>query len=486
MLTSLALMIGILLAAGQGTRMKSADSKMLFQINGEPMCFGAFKSLYELSDELCVVLGFQSEKVEVAIKEAALRYYSEAEFSKKVKFVKQDKQLGTADAVKTCFSQIKDSTFQDILVLNGDMPLIHSELLNLFLKKAKQESLDSACVSQEVQNPQGLGRIFRDHRGVFQSILEEKDASLEEKKINEINTGIYFFNKDFLLQEIELLKNENKQNEFYLTDLLGQKNFQRSNAIQVKNSIEFMGVNNLYELSVARKYAQEKLQKKLAMDKGVQFLNPASSFVEASVSFLGSCVIGPSVSISGNSVVEEGVFIEGAVKIENSKLMKNACIKWGSVIEDSEVGEASQVGPMAHLRPQSQLGKNVKIGNFVELKKTTFGDNSKASHLSYLGDAEIAENVNIGCGVISVNYDGVQKHKSIVKKNAFVGSNSQLIAPVSIGEGAYVTAATVVTKNIPADALAISRPELVIKEGYAKKLLQRFQAAKKSLQKDEV
>jgi bifunctional UDP-N-acetylglucosamine pyrophosphorylase/glucosamine-1-phosphate N-acetyltransferase len=283
------------------------------------------------------------------------------------------------------------------------------------------------------------------------------------------------FEANFLNKEILKLKSNNQQAELYLTDLLGNPSNGdwKSAAVRVKNPWDLMGVNNTYELSLARSVAQMRLQKRLAQDLGVYFRDPASTFVSARAEFQGSADIGAGVQILGKSRVGVGVVLDGMTRIENSQLASGSHILWGCVLSEAEVGPNSSVGPMAHLRPGSVLDSDVKVGNFVELKKTRMKSGSKVSHLSYLGDAEVGRSANIGCGTITCNYDGISKHPTHIGEGAFIGSDTQLIAPVTIGAGAYVASGTTVTKDVPKDALALSRPEMVIKPGYAAKLLAR-------------
>lgn len=469
-------MIGILLAAGKGTRMKNTRSKLLFDINGHALAYPPFKVLLELCREVVVVVGYQGPDIKKALLEDASRDFSAADLESKSTFITQNPPKGTGDALKTALKGYGKS-FQEndqIIVLNGDLPLIQKETLEKFIKEAQSKKLDSACYSVLVENPFSLGRIVKDHRGVFTDIREEKDASVEERKIKEINSGVYFFNAKFVEKHIDTLKNNNAQEEFYITDLLGNKNGQRSEAIPYKGKWDLSGVNTTYEWSQLRQVAQKRWQKKLSEDHGVIFYDPRSTYVSSKVKFSGACEIGAGTQITGASQIGKDVIIEGHCQLKNVQIDEGTHIKWSSVIHDSKIGKSAQIGPMAHIRPQSIVGSQTKVGNFVELKKTFLRDGAKASHLSYLGDSDIGENTNIGCGVITCNYDGVQKHQTKIGKNVFVGSDTQLVAPITVGDEAYIATGTVVTQEVPPGSLALSRPEFIVKEGYAKRLMKRF------------
>ena len=474
-------MIGILLAAGRGTRMKSVKPKVLFDINDEPMCFTPFRALFELCERVVVVVGYRGADVKAALTERGTEVFGAQVFQSKTLFFTQDPPNGTGDAVKVALAGLGKGAgaASEFLIVNGDLPLIRKSTLERLLKNATDQKLEAACLSTHTRSPHGLGRILRDQTGVFKGIREEKDANTDEKRISEINGGVYFFKGSYLRDHVESLKSANSQNEFYLTDLLLPRDRgTRTEALLVRSPWDLMGVNTTFELTGARKVAQLRLQKKLCEDFGVDFLEPTTTLVSARATFEGACRVGPGVSIEGKCLISAGVILEGHVLLSNSRVAENAQILWGSVVEDSVVGADSSVGPMAHLRPGTELGRRVKIGNFVELKKTKMGDDAKASHLAYLGDADVGSDSNVGCGTITCNYDGFQKHKTVIGKRAFIGSDTQLIAPIVIGDNAYVGSGTTVTTDVPAGALALSRAEMVIKPGYANKLSEKLAAKK--------
>jgi len=461
--------------------MKSEMPKVLFQVNDEPLCFGPYRSLFSTCDKILVVIGYRGFDVQKALTERAIEVFGEEGVRSKTVFFTQDPPRGTGDAVRTALQNYGKSLLNqnEVLVVNGDMPLLRVRTLEKFVKTARDAKLDSACVSVRPQNRTGLGRIVRDTRGVFTNIREEADANAEEKSVREVNAGLYYFRSSFLADALSSLEDKNSQNEFYLTDLLGNSSPQRrSEAILARSPLDYLGVNTTYELSIVRGLAQARLQKNLCEKLGVELANPESTFISARAEFTGPAYLGPATCILGKTRVESNVRIEGSSRIESCILEENAKILWGSALEEARVGKGSQVGPLAHLRPGSVLDENVKIGNFVELKKTHMHKGSKASHLSYLGDATVGEEANIGCGTITCNFDGFNKHRTEIGKRAFIGSDTQLLAPVSVGDEAYVASGTTVTQDVPAGALALSRAELTLKPGYAKRLADRLKMKK--------
>lgn len=464
--------------------MKSDKPKVLFDINDEPLCFAPLRALMETCDQVVVVVGYKADDVKSALLTRAQELFGAADTNKKISFALQDPPSGTGDAVRKAIDSLGKSlkADEDVLVVNGDLPLIRKQTLTLMLKVVRDSKLNSACLSMRMARPAGLGRILRDETGVFKGIREEKDAKPDEKAIREVNGGVYYFRAQLLAQTIKGLKSNNKQGEFYLTDLLGngEDRAQRSEAILIKAPWDLMGVNSTFELAAARKVAQARLQRQLCEQQGVDFGDPDTAYISARAKFEGSCRVGPNTVIRGASRIGANVTIDGNTLIDGTSIADGAHVLWGCVLMDSKVGPRAHVGPMAHLRPGSELDGDVKVGNFVELKKTRLGKGAKVSHLSYLGDATVGAEANIGCGTITCNYDGYNKHQTQIGAGAFVGSDSQLVAPVTIGEGAYIASGTTVTKNVPAGALAIGRTPLQVKEGYADKLKARYKAQQKA------
>jgi bifunctional UDP-N-acetylglucosamine pyrophosphorylase / glucosamine-1-phosphate N-acetyltransferase len=457
--------------------MKSSKPKVLFEVNDEVLCFASYRSLFETCDKVLVVVGYRGADVREALMARASEVFGEEAVRAKTLFYTQEDQKGTGHAVKVALEGLAKGAlaFSETIVANGDLPLLRPETLSPLVSVFKKASCDAACLSFKTDKPQGFGRILRDSKSQFVGIREEKDASDAERKIQEVNGGIYAFKTALLLETVTQLKDDNKQGEFYLTDLLKKT----AQAYEVEDPQDLLGVNTTFELSEVRMIAQRRLKKNLCEEWGLDFINAESSFVSARAKFSGPVQIGPSCVILGKSEIGSDVKIEGHAFIKNSKIADKAEILWSSVITDSELGEGSKVGPMSHLRPQTILGKNVKVGNFVEIKKSILRDSSKASHLSYLGDADVGEEANIGAGTITCNFDGFNKFPTQIGKRAFIGSDSQLVAPIVIGDDAYVGSGTTVTEDVPNGALAISRSDMTIKEGYAQKLSAKRKALKK-------
>lgn len=475
-------MLGILLAAGRGTRMKSDMPKVLFTVNDEPMAFAPFQQLLTHCNSVAVVIGYGGSDVKASLLSRASEVAG-MQAEQKTLFFTQQELRGTADAVKTALDgmsrggHVLDAD-EEVIILNGDLPLIRKETLDFFLKQVRAAKLDSACMSFVANNPTGFGRIVRDMRSVFTSIREEKETTADEKKIREVNSGVYYFKGAVLQKALEKVSDKNNQNEFYLTDALGEQSGFLSAAIRCPFKWDLSGVNTTYELSIARSMAQARLQKTLAEQHGVAFADPLSVFVSARCQFEGPCTLGPNVQLLGRTKISKNVQITGSTLIEDSHIGEDVVVDFSSVIRSSKVMKGARIGPFAHLRPDSTVEEGAKIGNFVELKKTRIGKKAKVSHLSYLGDADVGDETNIGCGTITCNYDGASKHKTVIGKNAFIGSDTQLIAPITVGDEAYVASGTTLTEDVPAGALALARAELTIKNDYARRLLSRLKTKK--------
>jgi bifunctional UDP-N-acetylglucosamine pyrophosphorylase/glucosamine-1-phosphate N-acetyltransferase len=439
------------------------------------MAAAPLRALGDICQKIVVVVGYQAERVEAELREVFASEFGSELAREKLHFVLQKEQRGTGDAVRVAMAELGSAKESSVVVLNGDLPLVRAGIVKKMVQELETRKLHSLCLSSLVMDPSGLGRIVRDARGVVERICEEADATADLKTIKEVNSGIYAFNMEFLKSGLAELRSENKQNEFYLTDLIGIARDKRraTDALVItgEDTEDLIGANSTWELARADQIDQARWKRALCESFGVLFVAADSSYVERSVRFTGAAKIGPGTFLGGRSEISRGVVIEGQARVLNSKLAEAAQIKWGSVITDSLVGARASVGPMAHLRPETELKEDVKVGNFVETKKTVMHRGSKASHLSYLGDAEVGEESNIGCGTITCNYDGVNKHKTLIGKRVFVGSDSQIVAPVKIADGAYVATGTTVTRDVPADALAIGRARMEVKEGYAKRLL---------------
>jgi bifunctional UDP-N-acetylglucosamine pyrophosphorylase/glucosamine-1-phosphate N-acetyltransferase len=440
----------LILAAGKGTRMKSDQPKVMFKVAGKPMIDYVVESAKQLNpDEIVVIVGFGANLLEEHLN------------SKNVSFAYQIEQLGTGHAIMQAKSFFENYD-GDILILCGDMPLVSAETLNKFIEAAKGSEL--SFISVKVSNPKGFGRVIRSANGNVLKIVEEKDASESERKVSEINTGVYLVNSMVLKERLAKISNNNAQNEYYLTDIVKDGAF----AYVAEDEYEFIGINDRKALADASKYIYKKINERHMLN-GVTIIDPESTYIDESVVIERDVVIYPNTYLQGETVVKERVVIYPGVRIVDSIIEEGCEIKDNTLIEKSFVGSNSSVGPMAHLRPESKLLGDNKIGNFVETKKIVFGKGSKASHLTYLGDAEIGSDVNVGCGTITCNYDGISKHKTVIGDGVFVGSDVQFVAPVKIGDGALIAAGSTITDDVPPDALAITRAEQKNIENFVKK-----------------
>ncbi|HUP43973.1 MAG TPA: bifunctional UDP-N-acetylglucosamine diphosphorylase/glucosamine-1-phosphate N-acetyltransferase GlmU [Thermoanaerobaculia bacterium] len=450
----------VILAAGLGTRMKSSIVKILHRAAGRPIIDYVLDLAAALSGKPPVlVIGHQREAVQQAIGERA-------------RYAIQDEQLGTGHAVLQAAQAIEAGGVagKSVLILSGDVPLTRPETLARLVEEHGRSGNALTLLTMRLDDPGMYGRIVRDGSGAVQRIVEAKDASEEEKRINEVNAGIYLFSGEHLFDNLRGLKNTNAQGEYYLTDLLGTLTGAGKpvGALVVDDPVEALGVNSRAELATVEAEIQRRVVRKLMSD-GVTFRNPGTVVIDSTVTIGADTVVYPFVTLEGKTRIGTGCVIEPGVHLRDVVVGDGAHVKTGTVAEESEIGEEATVGPYAHLRPASRLGRKVKIGNFVETKKAVFGDGAKASHLSYIGDADIGADANIGAGTITCNYDGVRKHKTVLEEGVFIGSDTQLVAPVRVGKGAYVGAGSTITKDVPPDALALSRTPQKIVPGWAAK-----------------
>lgn len=447
----------VILAAGLGTRMKSATVKVLHRAAGRPIIDYVLDLAGEVSDRPpVVVVGHQREAVEKSI-------------GVRARFAVQEQQLGTGHAVMQALPMLQqDAATTRVLILSGDVPLTRPETLRRLSEEHDREGNALTLLTMILDEPAMYGRIVRDANGAVVRIVEARDANEEEKSIREVNAGIYLFDAPALVANLRNLSTDNAQGEYYLTDLIAmiRNSGKRVGAVVAANPVEALGVNSRNELAVVEAEIQSRVVQKL-MAAGVTFRNPNTVVIDSTVSIGADTVVYPFVTLEGTTRIGEGCVLEPGVHLINTTVGDDVHIKSGSVAEESTIGEESTVGPYAHLRPGTKLGRHVKIGNFVETKKAIFGDGAKASHLSYIGDAEVGAEVNIGAGTITCNYDGVRKHKTVLEDGAFIGSDTQLVAPVRVGRGAYVGAGSTITRDVPADALALSRVPQKIVEGWA-------------------
>lgn len=434
----------IVLAAGKGTRMKSKLPKVLHKTGGKEMINQVFEILKETEvDEIIAVLGHGAEEIEEKLSQPA-------------KIVLQKEQLGTGHAVMQAVDYINPG--EEILVICGDTPLFTGDSLKKAAELHEKSQAAVTVLTSIVENPTGYGRVIRGEDGeTVLAIIEEKDTTPAERKICEINTGTYFFKGSFLKDKLSQLENKNAQGEYYLTDLLkiacdiGLK----TGGYLLEDPAEALGINNRVQLAEAEKILRKRKIKQL-MEEGVTFIDPETAYIDSQVKISKDVIIYPNVIIEGDTQIGEDNLIGPDTRIIDSKIGSNNTIETSKILE-SRVGSACAIGPYAYLRPGAQLQDNVKIGDFVEIKKSIIGQGSKIPHLSYVGDAEVGKGVNIGCGTITCNYDGKNKYKTTIKDNSFIGSNTNLVAPVTIGEGAYIGAGSTITKDVPENHLAIAR-----------------------------
>ncbi|MCP2036862.1 bifunctional UDP-N-acetylglucosamine pyrophosphorylase/glucosamine-1-phosphate N-acetyltransferase [Planomicrobium sp. HSC-17F08] len=450
----------VVLAAGQGTRMKSKLYKVLHPVCGMPMVEHVTNNVTQLGvEKIVTIVGHGAEKVK-------------EQLGSKSEYALQEEQLGTAHAVQQAASLIEGLP-GTTLVVCGDTPLIRPETMQSLLDHHAETSAKATILTAIADNPAGYGRILRDESESVSKIVEQKDASIEEQKVKEINTGTYCFDNEALFEALKLVSNNNAQGEYYLPDVIEilQKQGEVVAAYATDSFDETLGVNDRVALSQAESIMRARIAEK-HMRAGVTIIDPATAYISAEAVIGADTVLQPNVIIEGNTVIGEDCLISSNSHIENSVIGDRTVIR-SSHVYDSTVGNDTAVGPYAHLRPQTQLGDEVKIGNFVEVKKSELGNGSKVSHLSYIGDASVGSNVNIGCGTITVNYDGKNKFLTTIEDDSFIGCNSNLIAPVTIGKGSYVAAGSTISKNVPSDALAIARARQENKEGYVTKLNSR-------------
>ena len=458
----------IILAAGLGKRMKSDTPKVLHPVAGRPMLFYPVQVIKSLGlKKAIIIVGHKAEKV-MEILDSELRTPNS-----ELKFVKQEPQLGTGHAV-LCAENVLKAWKGDILILSGDVPLITKQtILGLLDLHAKKKAAIS-FISTVIADPSGYGRVLRDENNSVKRIVEDKDSSIEEKAINEINTGIYCINAQFLFSGLKNIKRENAQGEYYLPDLIemAAKAKQKVACLTHINPAEVMGINNRIELAQANGVMRERINNELMLS-GVSLIDPETTYIHYGVKIGKDTTIYPNVFLEGNTNIGKGCLIEQGCMIQNSHIGDGSKIKSNSVIESSEIGGQVSIGPFARIRPDSTIGDGARIGNFVEVKKSRIGRGTKANHLSYLGDAIIGKDVNIGAGTITCNYDGVKKHQTIIEDGAFIGSDTQLIAPVKVGKNAYIGSGSTITKNVPPGSLALSRIEQRVVEGWALKRRKR-------------
>ena len=446
----------IILAAGKGTRMKSDLVKVMHNLAGYPMIDYPVSAARDAdASRIVIVAGHQSDKVR--------EYFSGRD---DMVFALQEEQLGTGHAV-ACARQSLAGFSGRIFILCGDVPLLKGETLRRMAAFHERCGAMLTILTARMDDPYGYGRVVKRGDSAILRIVEEKDADDTERKIREINSGIYCVESGFLMDTVCRLSNDNAQGEYYLTDIVQMAAEAGHSCVSfpVDDAEEVMGVNDRVQLATAGAVIRRGINEGL-MYSGVTVVDPCNTYIDRGVKVGKDTIIFPNAHINGLTEIGENCVIEPSVIIRGCRIGDGVTIKAGSVMTDSVLHDAVSVGPMAHIRPGTELMKHAKIGNFVEIKKAVIGEDSKASHLTYLGDATIGSGVNIGCGTITCNYDGVNKHRTVIEDGVFVGSDVQLVAPVTVGRNSLVAAGTTVTKDVPPDSLAISRTPQVNKEGW--------------------
>ena len=447
----------IVLAAGKGTRMNSARPKVLHEAAGRPLLHYVLDRCEELDAETVVVVGHQADAVRSACAERP-----------RLRFATQEPQLGTGHAVQVALRQIPADSALPVLVLAGDVPLLRADTLRALATLREESGAAAALISFRTSWPGAYGRVLRNPAGRVAGIVEAKDATPEQLRVDEVNASLYVFDGPKLAATIQDLRSNNAQGELYLTDVIGLMAAagERVEALVVDDATEATGVNTTTELSLVERelYARRTHALRSA---GVIIERPDTVLIGPSVHVASGARIRAFTILEGGTRIEAGASVGPFCRIEDSLIGSNATILDSCLIRSSRVEAGASVGPFAHIRPDSIVGENAKVGNFVELKKTHLGAGSKAPHLSYLGDATIGAKANIGAGTITCNYDGVVKSPTAIEDGAFVGSNSILVAPVRIGRGAYVAAGSVITKDVPPDALGVGRARQENKAGWA-------------------
>ena len=445
----------IILAAGQGTRMHSKLPKVIHKIAGKPLVEHVVLLTQALTEQKpVVVIGHGADQV----KEALLHL--------DVDFILQHEQLGTGHAIMMAKEHIAED--ETILVLYGDTPLIDKKTLVDFIDYYNENNLDLSVLSMKVPDPTGYGRIVKES-GKLNKIVEHKDADQNTLAIDEVNSGIYLMNSNQLLMHMHKIQNNNKQNEFYLTDIVEifcQQGY-NVDAYCIDDYTQMLGINNRVQLAEAEKIMRNRINLELMLS-GVTIIDPNNTYVDSGVKVGKDTIIYPGSMIRCNSIIGESCEIGPRTVIENSIIDDEVTVKESQIL-NSRVGKRTKVGPYAYVRPGSNIGEEVKIGDFVEIKNSNIGNGTKISHLTYVGDGDVGEKVNLGCGVVFVNYDGVKKYRTKVGNDSFVGCNVNLVAPVEVSNDAYVAAGTTVTKDVPEGALAIGREKQKNIDGWVKR-----------------
>ena len=447
----------LVMAAGLGTRMKSNRAKVLHELDGSPLIAHVVRAARALNPQaILVVVGHQAEQVE----RAAI-----AEVGDLARSVLQAQQRGTGDAVESARSELEDSDSL-VLILSGDVPLIKPETLKKLIEHHNTAGAACTILSVRLENPTGYGRIIRNQNGSFQRIVEHRDATEEQRQVKEINSGLYCFDAKELYRALRNVEPANDQGEYYLTDV-AEIILARGGKVSVYlhgDSREVSGINTRAELAEFENLIRRSAIRKLMIEDGVTFIDPSHAYISAEAQIGRDTIIHPNVTVEGKTVIGEGCLILSGVRITNSRLGNNVVVKDHSIVVDSQLESNCAVGPFAHLRMNAVLEEKVTVGNFVEVKKSRLKRGAKAMHLTYLGDATIGERTNIGAGTVTCNYDGKNKHETIIEDDVKVGSDTMLVAPVRVGARSMTGAGSVVTRDVPPDSLVAGVPAEVKKK----------------------
>ena len=446
----------IILAAGKGTRMRSKRAKVLHELGGEPMIARAVRAVGALEpDPIVIVVGHEAREVEAAVNFPNAR------------FALQEPQRGTGDAARCALGQLPASFTGDVLITYGDMPAVTSSTLRAFLYAHRKRGAKLSFISIVLDDPAAYGRVIRDSSGAVEKIVEFRDASPAERAVREINTGCYLVQSALLRSALAEIKPGNAQDEYYLTDMvaIARGRGEKVEAWVADDPAQFAGINSREELANMEAEIRAAVNRRL-MESGVTLVDPATAYISEKTEIAPDCVIGPNVQILGACKLGEGVRIDGTAWLSNVTIGPRCHLKLGVRAEDCVIGEESEIGPFANLRAGTELAGHNRIGNFVETKKARIGRGTKASHLSYLGDATIGADTNVGCGVITVNYDGYDKHHTEIGDRCMVGCDTQLVAPVKVGSDVYVASGTTIIREVPDGALVMSHHPQREKSGW--------------------
>ncbi len=446
----------VFMAAGEGTRMRSDVSKVLHKISGKTLLDWAMAAAPQSEEKPIIVVG----KNEAAVRQA---------YGDRVRYALQRERLGTGHAVMMARAQLQEGNAEAVLILAGDMPLFRRETLERLCQGVVQGRCDAAVLTAVLEDSTGYGRILRDEQGHVVGVVEQKDATPAQLAIREANVSGYCVRRDLLFDALDRLRNENAQKEYYITDIVGilAKDGRIVEPCVAADATECMGINDRVQLAQAQKMMNRRICTAL-MQSGVTMIDPENTYVEADVQIGRDTIVYPGNVLAGNTHIGSGCTIYSGCRMEDSVIGDNVTVT-ASVLLQARVGNDTTVGPFAYLRPDSVIGQRARIGDFVEIKNSVVGDDTKVSHLTYIGDADVGQRVNVGCGTVFVNYDGKRKYRTSVGDDVFIGCNTNLVSPVQVGDGAYIAAGSTVTQEVPEDALAIARARQVNKPGWARK-----------------